>query len=223
MQIEVEKKDFLILADIARCLILLTISFAESLWIVIGLAFFQASFTSIFNPIETSLEPDLVPHKEIGRINAIRTGTKQIMMIIGPALAGFFLAITIPKFVLLIDAFTFGISALILISIANSTEIYSKKSSSTTRQQLLSGIQFIFSSRELTLIFIIQFVLVLLLGMQGPLFYGMVTQEFQKGGEVFGLLMSSLGLGALIGGNCFSKMGKQREARFINTGNCAWH
>jgi DHA3 family tetracycline resistance protein-like MFS transporter len=88
------------------------------LWHVAVLMAFVGIGDAFFNPASTSIMPDLLPESLLPQANAVMGILRRLMIaIVGPALAGFVIAIFGPGPAFVIDAGTFAISAVAVFAI----------------------------------------------------------------------------------------------------------
>ncbi len=118
-----DRRRLMIGADLMRGLAIgvmgiLSISGALELWHVAVLMAFVGIGDAFFNPASTSIVPDLLPESLLPQANAVMGILRRLMIaIVGPALAGFVIAIFGPGPAFLIDGGTFAISAAAVFAI----------------------------------------------------------------------------------------------------------
>jgi len=193
------KRSLLLVSDFARCVVLLLIAAAQSLPQVIALAVVTACFTAIFGPVQAALQPDLLEEDEIGNANAIRMGTKSLLAIVGPAAVGSFLFYFEVPLAFVVDAATYALSGILLLGLPRRIRGHGTAAGRRLTTDLGAGLRFVLRQPELRLLLLVQSTLVLVMGMQGPLFFGFVADQLAGGGETFALLLAALGVGSLLG------------------------
>jgi MFS family permease len=192
------RKRWLVLTDLGRVPVMFGIAFCSSLSAVVALTIVLASLTALFRPVEAAWEPDLLEPAEIMRSNALRGGSRQLLSILGPGLAGLILAAGGVSAALMLDAATYALSAVVLATIPERTR--RRSDTGVPLSAARGGWRQALHEPGLRVLFITQAVLVLLLGMQGPLLYDFVALALNgKAGSAFAGLMAALGVGGVAG------------------------
>ena len=207
-----DKRTYLLVADFARVPVIFAIAFATSLTAVVLLAGVLAALTALFRPVEAACEPELIDAADIPRANAIRSGTREMLSIAGPALVGAFLALSTVTGALVFDALTYALSGLVLFGLPR--RVVSSTPPGGTRGltgELRGGWNYLVGHRGLRILFFSQAALVLVFGCQGPLLFNMVAVELEGDGSSYALLMMALGIGTLIGSWLLRRRSWKRE------------
>jgi DHA3 family macrolide efflux protein-like MFS transporter len=89
-------------------------------WMVPVVAFLLTSAGQFFDPARNALVPAITPHEDLVRVNALLSGTRQVLFIAGPALAGVVVAIAGTMGVFWLDGASFLLSAAILVRMRTS-------------------------------------------------------------------------------------------------------
>ncbi|MFS0673441.1 MFS transporter [Ornithinibacillus sp. 179-J 7C1 HS] len=96
-----------------------TISFIFIIQVIVGL------IMPIFSPANQAILPTVMEKEKLAKANASLDSTRQVMVIMGPIIAGFFVDYLAVEWVLLIIAVAFALSALLLVFVK---ENYQKSS-----------------------------------------------------------------------------------------------
>jgi MFS family permease len=113
---------------------LLSIAGSIELWHMAALMALVGIGDAFFNPASTAIVPDVVPDEELPQANALTGALRQLMLrLIGPALAGFAIAIVGPGPTFILDAATFLLSALAIAAIRTRTDFAPAAGSAVTR------------------------------------------------------------------------------------------
>lgn len=193
------KRGHLVACDLSRCALLVLIAFTSSLPLLLALAPLVSAFSAAFRPVEASLEAEILERADLLQASALRVGARQLLGLVGPAMAGASLGLLSTTGALLLDATTFAASAALLFTLPAGARRAAAPPGASLRAELRGGLRFIASDRALRALFVVTAALLLVMGMQGPLFYGFVVQRLGGGGREYGSLMSGLGAGSLIG------------------------
>jgi hypothetical protein len=210
-----DRKRWLVLTDLTRAPVLIGIAFVDSLGLIVALTAVQAALTAVFRPVEAALEPDLLEGSEssshdqgrpdlITRANAMRVGVRQILGILGPALVGVLLEIAGARVALIVDAATYALSGAILFGLQVPNSTPARADQRANRGGRGGGFKLVLAHPGYRVIYLAQAVIMLLLGMQGPLFFDFSAIEL-GGSGAFAALMAALGLGSLAGSIALSR------------------
>jgi hypothetical protein len=216
------RKQWLVITDFARAPVLVGIAVAGSLATVIALTAVHAALTAVFRPVEAAIEPDLLPGADdqgsatapdvITRANAIRVGVRQILGILGPLFVGLLLETAGTRAALIVDAATYAVSGVVLLGLRVpqvEAAVFADVGAAVTART--AGFRVVIADPGYRLVFLAQAAIVLLLGMQGPLFYDFSAVALGGGGGVFAALMAALGVGSLAGAVVLSRWSPGRR------------
>jgi DHA3 family tetracycline resistance protein-like MFS transporter len=112
-----DRRRLMIGADLLRGLAIgamgvLSMAGVLELWHVAAMMAIVGLGDAFFNPSATAIVPDLLPEQQLPQANAINGVMRRFMLsIVGPAFAGFMIALFGPGQAFVIDALTFGVSA----------------------------------------------------------------------------------------------------------------
>jgi MFS family permease len=188
---------------LALALWLLTITGMVQIWHVFALALILGIVNAVDMPTRQSFVSELVPSERL--INAVSLNSAQfnVARIAGPGLAGLLIALFDVPFLFLLNALSF-LAVIVSLLMMRSSELvtapHAPKTHGIARLRALGdGIRFIRSSRTLA----ITFLMVGIVGTFGFNFNVLLPLEAREtlhaDAIAFGLVSSSLGVGALIG------------------------
>jgi MFS family permease len=188
---------------LALVLWLLTITGAVQIWQVFALALMLGLVNAVDMPTRQAFVSELVPSARL--INAVSLNSAQfnVARIAGPGLAGLLIALFDVPFLFLLNAISF-LAVIVSLLLMRSSELVAPPQAPKTHgmarlRALGDGIRFIRSSRTLA----ITFLMVGIVGTFGFNFNVLLPLEarvtLHADAIAFGLLSSSLGVGALIG------------------------
>jgi len=149
-------------------------------------------------PAATGFITQLVDKKDLQATNAILGMARNLALIIGAALGGLLVAFIGASWTILIDAISFGVSALLVYSITSSKQI-KHQPESITKELALGWKAFIY--HKWIWVIVLQFAFVVagieaFMGLLGP----SVSRDYLNGASDWGLIAGAVGLGTLIGG-----------------------
>ena len=158
------------------------------------------------NAGETMIETGYLDSEiEIVTANALRGATLQSLQLIAPLIAGTLLALVAPRMLIVIAAITSIIPLLVFARLPLEVRTDEQTgTSATTLPALLRAIRgHVAHDRDLQIFFSVPAIVMIVLGMQGPLIFTYIIEE--RGFEVpqFAFLMAALGAGALLSAGLF--------------------
>ncbi|WP_405922619.1 MFS transporter [Streptomyces sp. NBC_00035] len=193
----------MVVSDAARLcsqgvLALLFLLGMPQLWQILVLLALIGAGSAIFQPGVASITP-LIAH-DVQKANATLRISESVTVVIGPSLAGLLLAISSPAAVVALDALTYAASGACLLLIRSVPMGPAERhSESSFRADLVEGWQE-FRARTWLWSVIVVFMLWQLAGAGPAMTLGNSTLVTDHGASVFGLVMSSLGAGSVLGG-----------------------
>lgn len=190
---------------------------AVQLWMLYLFALSFGLADAFFFPAQSSIVPQVAPKKHLQAANAIIQGTGQLSLFAGPALAGILIALfdkgatgdTSPvalqgiALALAVDALTFLISAIILWMVKVKPKSEGKADDAKDSNVLSSiwrGLVYVWDDVSLRGFFALIAAANVLI--TSPMTVGipvLANTRFTEGAAAFGILMSALGGGSLIG------------------------
>ena len=158
------------------------------------------------NAGETMIETGYLDSEtEIVTANALRGATLQSLQLIATLIAGTLLVLVAPRMLIIIAAITSIIPLLVFARLPLEVRTDEQTgTSATTLPALLRAIRgHVAHDRDLQIFFSVQAMVMIVLGMQGPLIFTYIIEE--RGFEVpqFAFLMAALGAGALLSAGLF--------------------
>ncbi|WP_413812788.1 MFS transporter [Streptomyces sp. OE57] len=193
----------MVVSDTARLcsqavLALLFLLGTPPLWQILALLALIGAGSAIFQPGVASITPRIA--QDVQKANATLRISESVTAVIGPSLAGLLLAISSPATVVALDALTYGVSGaclLLLRSVPMGPP--ARDGESSFRADLVEGWRE-FRARTWLWSVIVVFMLWQLAGAGPTMTLGNSTLVTDYGTSTFGLVMSSLGVGSVLGG-----------------------
>lgn len=201
-----ERKRLMILSDIVRALSLagLVVSFVVAgfnLLTILAVAFVLGSFTTLFQPAERALTPEVVGSEQIADANALIQTSTSLIQFTANAVAGVVIVALGIEAAFTLNSATFAVSALLIASIVGFTGMTKRQAQSSGGgrpsivDDIMDGLRYINRNRGLL-------ELTVSAGF-GNFFFAMVFQFFvvyssqalRGGAEIYGLLLAMLALG----------------------------
>jgi MFS family permease len=193
----------MVVSDTARlcsqgALALLFLLVRPQLWQILVLLALIGAASAIFQPGVASITPRTAP--DVQKANATLRISESVTVVIGPSLAGLLLAVASPAAVVAVDALTYAVSGaclLLLRSVPMGPD--ARDGEPSFRADLVEGWRE-FRARTWLWSVIVVFMLWQLVGAGPTMTLGNSTLVTDYGESVFGLVMSSLGAGSVLGG-----------------------
>ncbi len=226
------RKRLLIVSDSVRVVIVLMfllVTDASHLWLIYILTVLQFSLSALFEPARSAMIPSLVNPEDLVKANFLGSATWSVMLAAGAALGGAVAGLFGTNTALVIDSFSFALSALFIASIqvrAKTNESFdndkSTTSDSTSQLGFIDGLRYI-AKRPATAATL----LIKLGGSIGSLDTLMTiyaTQRFvigEDGTGSLGIFYAAFGIGAVLGPillNRFNQDSVRVMRRYISLG-----
>jgi MFS family permease len=208
------RKLVMVAADVLRALIVLPILFITSMsqiWILYLVAAGLALVGVSFYPARNASLPKIVPKESLVTANGLIQGSTIIAMVVGPAIAGVAVEMWMPS-AILFDSATFVASAIAIGVMAiprrdRETTLIDKDAD--VWADVKAGLSFIHGSPVLRRVLAVTGVATLGVGAVILLAIPHLKARLGAGGLEYGLAMSVLGLGSLLGGVAVTRMSER--------------
>jgi MFS family permease len=194
-----------------------------SLWHLYALSAVAGMARSLFWPAYAALVPSLVEEPQLMRANSLIEGTTQVMLLGGPAIAGFVVAHLGGHLALTLNAVTFAISGLTLglLPAAVGVPKGQPKKSSRYLTQLLEGFQFFRRAPALQVL-----LLMIATANMGDiavqsLLVPYVREQLGAGATTVGVITSALAVGGVVGTAIMTAVGTVKRRRALVAGSLA--
>lgn len=205
------RKHILILSDLLRAATVcgfLLVRDPQDVWLLYALTAVQLALGGFFFPARNAILPDIVSPRELGTANAVNATTWSVMLAFGAALGGFVAGTwgIYPAFV--IDAFSFLVSAVILLGVRyrktpEPSSYPGRGLFETAMVQYLEGLGYLRNNRHILVTALHKGVTALVFSQGYQVVKVVIGRSLfplgQAGGISLGLLFSAAGLGTGIG------------------------
>ena len=215
------RKWIMVVSDFTCALVIISLIFVNDLKLLYLIAFIKSSVYVFRNPAQTALEPNLVAKSDVPLLNSFESSVNSITQIIGSALGAAVVGFAGVKNAFIIDSFSFIISALIIGTMyIKENHIITKEETiekSKYKKEFVDGISIMWKDGSLKLMLLIDLFVTFAMAMQGPLIYIFLKQTLKMGDKAevaWGVLLSSLGVGAILGSLVIGILVKKYENRF---------
>jgi MFS family permease len=205
-----ERKRTMVIANLLLLLSilpLLAFQTAQQLWLVMLVAFTQSAIGQFFAPAENAMLPNLVDKEQLVAANALNALNNNLARLIGPVLGGLIISIAGLRGVVVVDALTYLVAAVLILLISvtsqpvqdtehNASFIQAFK---TVFQQWREGLQVIRHNLVVRMMFICNALMGIGEGVVGVLFVPFVTDVLHGEAIQLGWLMSAQAVGGILG------------------------
>ncbi|MGB9742038.1 MAG: MFS transporter [candidate division WOR-3 bacterium] len=197
------------LALLALLLALLTWTRVINIYHILFISFLAGIFVALNAPVAQTLVPELVGRKNVLNAIALNASMFNIARMVGPAIAGSILTFSGPAPVFALNAASFLAIILALLYIRLEKPI-TNTSNEPIVAQLFSGLRFVKSHPDIR-------ILILMTGVFSsfgiayiPLMPVLARDVLHQDARGYGLMMTCLGAGAVIGGLTLASLSKTR-------------
>ena len=229
-----DRKRTMIIADLLRVLLILMLLLVKSrdwLWLIYVSACLESIVSQFFNPAKTAIIPLLVGEKDLLAANSLNGLSDALTRLIGSALGGTLMGWLGFSSVVLLDAGSFFISAIMILLIVMPTRPISSGVRPATQsteapgqvakgimgvwQDWVVGLRLVKRERLLRMLFIVLGVAFLGDSMISVLIVPLVKVLMGGGAQLLGWLMMAQGIGGLLGGLMIGQIGNRLPPRLI--------
>src|SRR5438094_2356220 len=183
---------------VAGALGILTLLDMTTAWVLLGFTFALGIGAAVMMPAWSAIVPDLVPAEELSSAVALNSVAINVSRAIGPALAGLLVAAVGAWLVFILNALSYiGILAVLL----RWRREHHKSTLPAERflSALRVGLRFVMHTEALQVVLIRVIGFFVFASATWALFPLIVRQQLGRGPEIYGLLLTCIGLGAVTG------------------------
>ncbi|MCA0453571.1 MAG: MFS transporter [Chloroflexi bacterium] len=201
-----DRKRLLIISDVMRTLIGLSLFFAtspERLWIIYAATIVQFMFSALFEPARSALMPGLLPPKDLLKANVLSNVTWSVMLAVGAMIGGVITAVFGITVALIVDCASFALSAFLLTTIrvpVQSIEVNNPDLPRKASKGFTDGLAYARQRPNILIVLLVK--AGLSVGSVDTLIIAYGTSLFvigENGTGSMGILYTFFGLGALLG------------------------
>ncbi|PFR05565.1 hypothetical protein COE50_25370 [Bacillus anthracis] len=191
----------LVLVDVVRVLLCLTLFMTDSIVMIYAIGLLSQTCSCIFAPARSAIFPDLTGKKLFNKGLTLSLTTGQLIDVLGPSIATLCISIFHgPRFIFVIDAVTFIISA-VLTSLIVLQQASIQKQNSSFQSRFKEGYRFINKNKKVKFLLIIGLIrtiatsaIPILLLLQAKYIFGN-----ELGDRYYGFLISAVAFGIVTG------------------------
>lgn len=217
-----DRKWTMIATDIARAVVLLPLLLVRSeewVWVVYVVSAVKATLSQFFGPARSALLPRLVSQDSLVAANAMNSATESAVRLVGPTLGGALLAFSGLTWVVLLDAVSYLVSALMIARIRLSPDQRQNAPVAVDRapvgswmgflREWSAGWKLVRGSDVMRNLILVSSVAMVAQGLINVLLVPYVREMLGGGSMQFGWLATAQGIGGLAGGLVMGTVGKR--------------
>jgi MFS family permease len=196
---------------------LLLVHSRATLWLIYPVLLGESVLAQFFRAAETALLPTLVGEEQRVSANALNGLSLHLARLAGPALGGIVVGLAGLRGVIVADALSFGVAALLIAPIrAPSLAVAAAPVAPSLRREWLEGLALVRRERVLSTICLMFVAMGLGEGIFGVLLVVFVVRVLHGGALQLGWTMSAQAVGGLLGGLVIGGLGRRfRPARLL--------
>jgi len=217
-----DRKRMMVVTSLMQAVIILVLLFAQSaerIWLVYVVAFIESSLAQFFGPAENALLPSLVGEDHLMSANSLNSMNDNLARLIGPAIGGALLGLVGLSSVVLLDAASYGIAAVLILLVNAPTTVTSPTATGAPAaggsrwmkvwREWLAGLQLVRHHRILAGIFTVVGIALLGDAIISAILVVFVQDVMGLSSVEFGWMMTARGIGGLIGGLLLAQIGRK--------------
>jgi MFS family permease len=184
---------------IAFCLGSLTLMGYTTPYMLLSLTFGLGVGSAIFMPAMASIIPDLVPKTELVNALTLNSIAQNMTRAIGPAIAGFLIALSGPWIVFMVNALSFSLILLALLNYQHQ-QPRSALPSEKFFGAMTTGVSYVRQSPEIKTVLCYASIFFFMLSSIFAFLPLIVRVEMDYGPKAYGFMLTCMGIGAVITG-----------------------
>ena len=193
------RKRLLVGADLIRLTMFVLLAFTSSAGQIVAAALVAGLATGVARPAAYAGMPNLVRPEDLPQANALLRLAEQLTLTVGTFVGGIVVAAAGPDPAYIVNAISFGISALLLLRIPGGLLQKGRAESHGYWQDLGEGFRLVLRSRPLLAVLLSWNLAMIAVGFVNVSEVVLAKVSFDAGDFGFGLLFAANGVGAVVG------------------------
>ena len=193
------RKRLLVGADLVRLTMFVLLAFTDSAGQIVALALVAGVATGLARPAAYAGLPNLVRPEDLPRANALLRLAEQLTLTVGTFLGGIIVAAAGPDPAYIVNAVSFGVSAILLLQIPSGLLQKGRAESHGYWRDIGEGFRLVLRSRPLLAVLLSWNLAMIAAGFVNVSEVVLAKVSFDAGDFGFGLLFAANGVGAVIG------------------------
>jgi MFS transporter, DHA3 family, macrolide efflux protein len=217
---KLSRKWIMVISDLMCALVIFNVIFVNDLKLIYFITFLKSAVYVFRNPSQNALLPNLVSKEDIPLLNSFAASVSNITMIVGSALGAAVVGFVGVRNAFIVDSISFIVSAIMISSIfiVEQHTVKTKILEQTSyMKEFLDGISIMWKDGSLKLMLLIDLFVTFAMSMQAPLLYIFLKETLKLGDKAeiaWGILLSSLGVGAVLGSLVMGILVKRFDNKF---------
>lgn len=178
--------------------------------LLFGLTLVEGIIQAAYQPVRLALVPNLVRRQDLVSAAAFTAVTFNVARFVGPAIAGVVFTYSGPDWMVLFNAFSYGLLTVAWFSIRLPPQTEAKLQNAGLIRDLKEGLRYVLARPALSALFILLTINALFARPLTYLLSAFTGAVYSAGPETFALLTSAVGVGAILAGLKLAMEGKTR-------------
>jgi MFS transporter, NRE family, putaive nickel resistance protein len=207
-----DRKTILVTTHLARMMIVGLLPFVNAVWQIYAIVFALNVFYAFFTPTYQATIPLVTGQQEYPQAIALSSATFQLLGVLGPGIAGSVAAFVGARQVFFLDAITFLIAAILIVTLPQQLRVAQSNTSSATGrtwQDIKAGTTRLFADAPLRYALAMQLVGSITGAQILVNTVGYVQGTLNLGSVQYGWAMAAFGIGATIGAIAVGAIGSR--------------
>ena len=203
------RKTIMIICDVSRAILLITIAFISKIFPIYFILFLLGFFNTLFTSARAAALPMVIGKDSYVKAVALSSVTSGVVSIAGPSLAALLLLFMEPRSLFLFDGGTFLLSSALISSI-NIPKILKSlaKHPQNIKKIMITGFNFIRNNFRISCVLQLDVIKSLIEGISIPLCVILIVEEYEYSKQFFALFMAAMSSGAALGALAVGKIHK---------------
>lgn len=210
-------KHLMITLDVIRALIIVSIPFLDSIWMIYTLVLFIQMASAMFDPASFTYMTLLLPEHSRSRFNALLSFVHSGAFIMGPALAGILFMVGSLEMALFVNVGTFLLSAVLTCFLPDLTNDTTSDNSKISFSNIRSDLILVWHFSKTALPFVVVYMIfqgvMLLTAALDSMEVAFSKEVLHLTDAAYGSLVSIAGIGFLMGSICTNIIVKYTSAK----------
>lgn len=179
----------------ATVLAVLTLTGAVQVWHIVGYVLIATAASSFDAPARTAIVPVLVPREQLGETIALLNPSRELAILVGPALAGVLIAVGGPGLMYLFDAVTYAV-LVVTLAFVKVPPLPARTDRPNVARSIVEGAVYV--ARKPLILSLMAIDLVATLGAGYRVLLPAIADMLEAGPTGYGLLSAAPSAGALL-------------------------
>ena len=193
------RRGVMIVSDLVRCAVFVTLPFADSAGQIVALAGVAGFTTGFFRPAVYAGLPNLVREDQLARANSLIQTSENVSWTLAPVLGGALVAVSGPDTAYWVNAVSFLISALLIVRIPREKLQGALATSRGYLRDIGEGFSRVVRTRPLLTVLIVWTIALTGAAASNTAQVFLAKDTYSAGDFGYGLIFGSIGLGLAIG------------------------